>query len=70
MDEISKEVGVELQTDSLLTRAEQLTRFESDKLIDKVRLLIIGPYQFSLKLQGTKTSIATTGTATDLLHWA
>lgn len=36
MDEISKEVGVDLQTESLLMRAEQLTRLESDKLIDKV----------------------------------
>lgn len=38
MDEISKEVGVDLQTESLLMRAEQLTRLESDKLIDKVCL--------------------------------
>ncbi|XP_054261077.1 coiled-coil domain-containing protein 170-like isoform X2 [Macrosteles quadrilineatus] len=42
MDEISKEVGVDLQTESLLMRAEQLTRLESDKLIDK--LLLSYPY--------------------------
>lgn len=36
MDEISQEVGVELHTESLLHRAEQLARLESDKLVDKV----------------------------------
>ncbi|XP_023723105.1 coiled-coil domain-containing protein 170 isoform X3 [Cryptotermes secundus] len=35
MEEISKEVGVDLHTESLLIRAEQLARLESDKLIDK-----------------------------------
>jgi len=38
MEEISKEVGVDLHTESLLIRAEQLARLESDKLIDKVKL--------------------------------
>jgi hypothetical protein len=37
MDEISKEIGVDLHTESLLVRAEQLARLESDKLIDKVK---------------------------------
>lgn len=36
MEEISKEVGLDLQSESLLCRAEQLSRLESDKLIDKV----------------------------------
>jgi hypothetical protein len=36
MDEISKDVGVDLHTDSLLARAEQLARLESEKLVDKV----------------------------------
>ncbi|GFG36972.1 hypothetical protein Cfor_05393, partial [Coptotermes formosanus] len=35
IEEISKEVGVDLHTESLLIRAEQLARLESDKLIDK-----------------------------------
>ncbi|XP_021937805.1 coiled-coil domain-containing protein 170 isoform X3 [Zootermopsis nevadensis] len=35
MEEISKEIGVDLHTESLLIRAEQLARLESDKLIDK-----------------------------------
>lgn len=38
IEEISKEVGVDLHTESLLIRAEQLARLESDKLIDKVKL--------------------------------
>ncbi|XP_026676868.1 uncharacterized protein LOC103505839 [Diaphorina citri] len=36
MEEISKEVGLDLQSESLLCRAEQLSRLESDKLIDKI----------------------------------
>ncbi|XP_017798067.1 PREDICTED: trichohyalin [Habropoda laboriosa] len=35
MDEISEEMGVDLQTESLLVRAEQLARFETEKLVDK-----------------------------------
>lgn len=37
IDEISQEIGVDLHTESLLVRAEQLSRQESDKLVDKVR---------------------------------
>lgn len=39
VDEISKDVGVDLITESLLIRAEQLARLESEKIIDKVRKL-------------------------------
>lgn len=38
MDEISNDIGVDLHTESLLLRAEQLARLESEKLVDKVRL--------------------------------
>jgi hypothetical protein len=38
MEELSKEIGVDLHTESLLIRAEQLARLENDKLIDKVKL--------------------------------
>lgn len=37
MDEISQEIGIDLHTESLLVRAEQLARLETDKLVDKVR---------------------------------
>lgn len=36
MDEISNDIGIDLHTESLLARAEQLCRLESDKLVDKV----------------------------------
>ncbi|KYN35918.1 Coiled-coil domain-containing protein C6orf97, partial [Trachymyrmex septentrionalis] len=36
MDEISQEIGLDLQTESLLVRAEQLARLETDKLVDKL----------------------------------
>lgn len=36
MDEISQEIGLDLQTEALLVRAEQLARLETDKLVDKV----------------------------------
>lgn len=36
LDEISQEVGIDLQTESMLVRAEQLARLESDKIVDKV----------------------------------
>lgn len=41
MDEISNDIGVDLHTESLLLRAEQLARLESEKLVDKVRLLTL-----------------------------
>lgn len=37
MDEISREIGLDLQTEALLVRAEQLARLETDKIVDKVR---------------------------------
>lgn len=36
MDEISNDIGVDLHTESLLLRAEQLARLENEKLVDKV----------------------------------
>lgn len=38
MDQIAKDVGVDLHTESLLLRAEQLAKLEYDKNIDKVRV--------------------------------
>lgn len=40
MDEISQEIGLDLHTESLLVRAEQLARLETDKLVDKVKSTI------------------------------
>lgn len=36
MDEISHDIGIDLHTESILLRAEQLSRLESEKLVDKV----------------------------------
>ncbi|XP_046812797.1 coiled-coil domain-containing protein 170 isoform X3 [Vespa crabro] len=37
IEEISEDIGIELQIESLLVRAEQLARLETDKLVDKVK---------------------------------
>ena len=37
LDEVSKELGFDLQTDAILARAEQLAKLEGDRLADKVR---------------------------------
>ncbi|CAG7721057.1 unnamed protein product, partial [Allacma fusca] len=37
LDEVSKELGFDLQTDAVLARAEQLAKLEGDRLADKVR---------------------------------
>lgn len=36
MEEISHDIGIDLHTESILLRAEQLSRLESEKLVDKV----------------------------------
>lgn len=41
MDDISQEIGLDLQTEALLVRAEQLARLETDKLVDKVTKYLI-----------------------------
>lgn len=46
MDQIAKDVGVDLHTESLLLRAEQLAKLEYDKNIDKVK-----PLLFLLKIR-------------------
>ncbi|KPJ11115.1 Coiled-coil domain-containing protein C6orf97 [Papilio machaon] len=40
MDELTQDVGIELHTESIIHRAEQLARLESDKIVDKVSLHI------------------------------
>jgi hypothetical protein len=36
LDEVSKELGFDLQTDAVIARAEQLSKLEGDRLADKV----------------------------------
>ena len=40
LDEVSKELGFDLQTDALVARAEQLAKLEGDRLADKVYNII------------------------------
>ncbi|XP_063361916.1 coiled-coil domain-containing protein 170 isoform X2 [Cydia amplana] len=42
MDELTQDIGIELHTDAIMHRAEQLARLESDKIVDK--LLYYGYY--------------------------
>lgn len=56
MDEISHDIGVDLHTESLLLRAEQLARLESDKLVDKV------------SVRKSATEIEKVGTLNDVLY--
>ncbi|KAL0831301.1 hypothetical protein ABMA28_002139 [Loxostege sticticalis] len=39
MDELTQDVGIELHTDSIIHRAEQLARLESDKIVDKTAVV-------------------------------
>ncbi|KAG8286374.1 hypothetical protein J6590_061594 [Homalodisca vitripennis] len=64
MDEISKEVGVDLQTESLLMRAEQLTRLESDKLIDKSAVV----YQLQRRVRTLRDQLQRRDLHLDLLR--
>lgn len=36
MDELTQDIGIELHTEAIIHRAEQLARLESDKIVDKV----------------------------------
>lgn len=49
-DEIAKDVGVDLHTESLLLRAEQLARLETDKIVDKVCLFSLFTFFFLILL--------------------
>ncbi|XP_072393858.1 coiled-coil domain-containing protein 170 [Diabrotica undecimpunctata] len=40
MDEISQDLGIDLHTETILMRAEQLARLESEKLVDKITKLV------------------------------
>lgn len=42
MDELTQDIGIELHTESIIHRAEQLARLESDKIVDKVSWLLPG----------------------------
>ncbi|XP_021937804.1 coiled-coil domain-containing protein 170 isoform X2 [Zootermopsis nevadensis] len=64
MEEISKEIGVDLHTESLLIRAEQLARLESDKLIDKTSAV----YQLQRRVRTLREQLQRRDLHLDLLR--
>ncbi|EFA02357.2 coiled-coil domain-containing protein 170 isoform X2 [Tribolium castaneum] len=64
MDEISHDIGVDLHTESLLLRAEQLSRLESDKLVDKTALV----YQLQRRVRNLREQVQRKDLHLDLLR--
>ncbi|XP_025831526.1 coiled-coil domain-containing protein 170 [Agrilus planipennis] len=64
MDDIAEEVGVELHTESLLLRAEQLARLESDKLVDKTAVV----YQLQRRVRTLREQLQRKDLHLDLLR--
>ncbi|KAL0134279.1 hypothetical protein PUN28_001231 [Cardiocondyla obscurior] len=64
MDEISQEIGLDLQTESLLVRAEQLARLETDKLVDKTSVV----YQLQRRVRTLREQLQRRDLHLDLLR--
>ncbi|KAJ8953106.1 hypothetical protein NQ318_013450 [Aromia moschata] len=64
MDEISHDIGVDLHTESLLLRAEQLSRLESEKLVDKTALV----YQLQRRIRTLREQVQRKDLHLDLLR--
>ncbi|KAK9891618.1 hypothetical protein WA026_015581 [Henosepilachna vigintioctopunctata] len=64
MEEIAHDIGVDLHTESLLLRAEQLTRLESDKLVDKTALV----YQLQRRVRNLREQVQRKDLHLDLLR--
>ncbi|XP_015172128.1 PREDICTED: coiled-coil domain-containing protein 170 [Polistes dominula] len=64
IEEISEDVGIELQTESLLVRAEQLARLETDKLVDKTSVV----YQLQRRVRTLREQLQRRDLHLDLLR--
>ncbi|XP_019699519.2 coiled-coil domain-containing protein 170 isoform X2 [Harpegnathos saltator] len=64
MDEISQEIGIDLHTESLLVRAEQLARLETDKLVDKTSVV----YQLQRRVRTLREQLQRRDLHLDLLR--
>ncbi|XP_043670345.1 coiled-coil domain-containing protein 170 isoform X1 [Vespula pensylvanica] len=64
MEEISEDIGIELQTESLLVRAEQLARLETDKLVDKTSVV----YQLQRRVRTLREQLQRRDLHLDLLR--
>ncbi|XP_063990286.1 coiled-coil domain-containing protein 170 isoform X2 [Diachasmimorpha longicaudata] len=64
MDEISQEIGLDLQTEALLVRGEQLARLETDKLVDKTSVV----YQLQRRVRTLREQLQRRDLHLDLLR--
>ncbi|XP_043271010.1 coiled-coil domain-containing protein 170 isoform X2 [Venturia canescens] len=64
MDEISREIGLDLQTEALLVRAEQLARLETDKIVDKTSVV----YQLQRRVRTLREQLQRRDLHLDLLR--
>ncbi|XP_020711164.2 coiled-coil domain-containing protein 170 isoform X2 [Athalia rosae] len=64
MDEISQEIGIDLQTESLLVRAEQLAKLECDKMVDKTSVV----YQLQRRIRTLREQLQRRDLHLDLLR--
>ncbi|XP_024222655.1 coiled-coil domain-containing protein 170 isoform X5 [Bombus impatiens] len=64
LDEISEEMGLDVQTESLLIRAEQLARLETDKLVDKTSVV----YQLQRRVRTLREQLQRRDLHLDLLR--
>ncbi|KAH0552456.1 coiled-coil domain-containing protein 170 isoform X2 [Cotesia glomerata] len=64
MEDISQEIGLDLQTEALLVRAEQLARLETDKLVDKTSVV----YQLQRRVRTLREQLQRRDLHLDLLR--
>ncbi|XP_056648311.1 coiled-coil domain-containing protein 170 [Diorhabda sublineata] len=64
MDEISQDLGIDLHTETLLMRAEQLARLESEKITDKTTLI----YQLQRRVRSLREQLQRKELHLDLLR--
>ncbi|XP_075974856.1 coiled-coil domain-containing protein 170-like isoform X2 [Anticarsia gemmatalis] len=64
MDELTQDIGIELHTDSIIHRAEQLARLESDKIVDKTAVV----YQLQRRIRILREQLQRKDLHLDLLR--
>ncbi|KAG6455052.1 hypothetical protein O3G_MSEX009017 [Manduca sexta] len=64
MDELTQDVGIELHTESIMHRAEQLARLESDKIVDKTAVV----YQLQRRIKILREQLQRKDLHLDLLR--
>ncbi|KAE8750207.1 hypothetical protein FOCC_FOCC003015 [Frankliniella occidentalis] len=64
MEEVSKDIGVDMHTEALLVRADQLARLESDKMVDKTAAV----YQLQRRVRTLREQLQRRDLHLDLLR--